>query len=196
MKELEQLYFKSQESFRNWLERNFDKSSGIWILFYRKHVHIECIEYIEALEEALCFGWIDSLIKKIDKDQYVRKFTPRTNKTKWSVLNKKMVIALIEKGRMTEEGLKKIDIYLKSGRVNWENKELKGKDTKELEIPDFILKELAKNEPALTNFNNLAQTYKQHYILWITNAKRNETVYGRLKESIELLKENKKLGLK
>ena len=129
MKELEQIYFKSKESFRSWLEGNFDKSSGIWILFYRKHVSIECIEYIEALEEALCFGWIDSIIKKIDKDQYVRKFTPRTNKTKWSALNKKMVITLIEKGRMTEEGLKKIDVYLKTGRVDWENKELKEKET-------------------------------------------------------------------
>jgi uncharacterized protein YdeI (YjbR/CyaY-like superfamily) len=196
MKELEHIYFESRKSFRSWLEKNHDKSPGIWIIFYRKYVKIECIKYSEALEEALCFGWIDSIIKKIDNEQYARKFTPRTNTTKWSELNKKTVIALIEKGKMTEAGLKKIDIYLKTGRVEWENQELKEKKTKEFDIPDFIMEEFAKNEPALTNFNNLAQTYKRHYILWITTARRGETIHNRLKESIELLKENKKLGLK
>ena len=97
---------------------------------------------------------------------------------------------------MTEAGLKKIDIYLKTGRVNWESKEIKETGTREFNIPDFIIVEFANNEPALKNFNNLAQTYKRHYILWITNAKREETIRQRLKEAVELLKENKKLGLK
>jgi len=196
MKELEHIYFHSKESFRSWLEKNFDKSSGIWMIFYKKHVSSECIKYGEALDEALCFGWIDSIIKKIDNDQYVRKFTPRTNKTKWSELNKKKVLTLIKQGKMTEEGLKKIDIHLKIGRVDWDNKELKEQDKNQFDIPYFILNEFAKNEPSLTNFNNLAQTYRRHYILWITNAKREETILNRLKESVELLKENKKLGLK
>lgn len=196
MKELEHIYFNNRKSFRNWLEKNFDKSPGIWIIFYKKHVTIECVKFNDALEEALCFGWIDSIIKKIDNDQYVRKFTPRINTSKWSESNKKIVIALIKNGKMTEEGLKKIDIFLKTGRVDWENKELKEKETKELDIPDFIKEEFAKNEPALTNFNNLSQTYKRHYILWITNAKREETIHNRVIESIELLKQNKKLGLK
>lgn len=197
MKELEQIFFNSRESFRIWLEKNHDKSPGFWMIFYKKHINIEVIKYSEALEEALCFGWIDSLIKKIDNDQYVRKFTPRTNNTKWSEVNKKIVTALIEKGRMTEAGLKKIDLYLKTGGVDWENKGLrKEKDRKEIDVPDFILKELAKNEPALTNFNNLAHTYSRHYVLWITQAKREETMLNRLHESIELLKQNKKLGLK
>jgi uncharacterized protein YdeI (YjbR/CyaY-like superfamily) len=197
MKELEQIFFNSRESFRIWLEKNHDRSPGVWIIFYKKHTNIESVEYNEALEEALCFGWIDSIIKKIDNEQYVRKFTPRTNKTKWSELNKKIVTALITQGRMTEAGLKKIDLYLKTGRVDWENQGLKKeKDRNEINIPDFILKELAKNEPALTNFNNLAQTYRQHYVQWITQAKREETILNRLQESIELLKQNKKLGLK
>lgn len=196
MKELEHIYFNSNKSFRSWLQKNHNKSLGIWIIFYKKHVNAECIKYNEALEEALCFGWIDSIIKKIDNDQYARKFTPRTNTTKWSELNKKIVIALIKKGKMTEEGLKKIDIYLKTGKVDWENKVLKEKETKEFDIPDFIMEEFAKNEPALTNFNNLAPTYKRHYLLWILTAKKEETVLNRLKESIGLLKENKKLGLK
>ncbi len=198
MKELEHIYFNSRESFRSWLEKNHNKSHGIWMIFYKKHVNIECIKYNEALEEALCFGWIDSIIKKVDDAQYVRKFTPRTNISKWSDLNKKIVLSLIKKGTMTKAGLEKIDIYLKTGRVDWGNTDLKkGKGKKEeLDIPDFILKELSKNEPALTNFNNLAQSYKRNYILWITHAKKKETILNRLKESIELLKENRKLGLK
>ena len=167
------------------------------MIFYKKHVNIECIKYNEALEEALCFGWIDSIIKKVDDNQYLRKFTPRTNISRWSDLNKKIVLSLIEKGKMTEAGLVKIDSYLKKGRVDWVSKRsIKDNKEKELLVPDFILKAFAENEPALTNFEILPQTYKRHYVFWITNAKREETILNRLAESIKLLKENKKLGLK
>jgi uncharacterized protein YdeI (YjbR/CyaY-like superfamily) len=196
MKELKQIYFNNRESFHNWLQKNHDKCSGIWMLFYKKQCNTECIKYTEALEEAICFGWIDSIVKKIDNNQYARKFTPRTNSTKWSEVNKKKVTALIKAGRMTEMGLNKIDIYVKTGRVDWENKEINEEKTKETKLTDFIIREFAENEPALTNFNNLAQTYKGHYLHWITSAKREETTHKRLKESVELLKENKKLGLK
>lgn len=197
MRELGHEFFDGRKSFRNWLEKNHNRSLGIWMVFYKKHVDIECIKYNEALEEALCFGWIDSIIKKVDDDQYLRKFTPRTNISKWSDINKKIVLSLIENGRMTEAGLNKIDIYLKTGRVDSENKRSKNDiKEKEFDIPDFIFKIFAKNEPALTNFNNLAYTYKRHYVLWITDAKREETIQKRLEESIKLLKENKKLGLK
>jgi uncharacterized protein YdeI (YjbR/CyaY-like superfamily) len=197
MRELEHIYFNSRESFRSWLEKNHNESIGIWMIFYRQQKNIECIKYTEALEEALCFGWIDSIIKKVDDDQYLRKFTPRTNISKWSDLNKKIVLSLIEKGKMTEAGLEKIDIYLKTGRVDWEsNGSKKDREKKEFQVPDFIQRAFSENEPALTNFNNHARTYKRHYILWITNAKREETILNRLKESIGLLKENRKLGLK
>ena len=197
MRELERIYLNSRESFRSWLEKNHNKSFGIWMIFYKKRKDIECIKYNEALEEALCFGWIDSIIKKVDDDQYMRKFTPRTNISKWSDLNKKIVLSLMKQGKMTKAGLEKIDIYIKTGRVEWENKGIeKVKEEKEFHVPDFILKAFAENEPALTNFNILARTYKRHYVLWIINAKREETILNRLKESIELLKENKKLGLK
>jgi uncharacterized protein YdeI (YjbR/CyaY-like superfamily) len=127
----------------------------------------------------------------------VRKFTPRTNISQWSDFNKKIVLSLIEKGKMTEAGLEKIDSYLKTGRVDWESNVAKiDEEKKEFQVPDFIQRAFSENEPALTNFNNLARTYKRHYILWITNAKREETILNRLNESIGLLKENRKLGLK
>lgn len=196
MKELESIHFSSKQVFRNWLQTNHDKSPGIWIIFYKTHQDIATIKYNEALEQALCYGWIDSIVKKIDDDKYARKFTPRTNIKKWSEVNKKKVVELISNGEMTEIGLKKIDIYLKTGKVEWEITKAKEKETTDFDIPGFIVDNFAKNEPALINFNNLSPTYKRHYILWITNAKGEETIRKRLNESIELLKENKKLGLK
>jgi len=197
MGELEHRYFDSRKSFRSWLEKNHNSSPGIWMIYYKKHVNKECIVYDEALEEALCFGWIDSIIKKADENQYLRKFTPRTNISKWSDLNKNLVLSLISQNKMTEAGLRKIDVYLKTGKVDWDVKNINsGKEKKELHIPDFILKEFADNEPALTNFNNLAATYRRHYFLWITSAKREETIQSRLKEAVGLLKDNRKLSLK
>ncbi|HEX7492851.1 MAG TPA: YdeI/OmpD-associated family protein [Bacteroidales bacterium] len=196
MKEFEILYFRYREEFRNWLNKNHNNSPGIWVIFYKKHINIDCIKYNELLEEVLCFGWIDSLIKKIDDDKYARKITPRTDSLKWSELNKKKVLELIKVGKMTPAGLNKIDNYLKTGKVDWPVNKSEIRKSKEINIPDFIIEELARNEPALTNFNKLATTYKRHYILWITNARKEETIRSRLKESIGLLKENKKLGLK
>lgn len=197
MNELEHKFFKNRASFRSWLVKNHDKSPGLWMIFYKKHVNIEGIKYIEALEEALCFGWIDSLIRKIDEEQYARKFTPRMNVSKWSDVNKSLVIDLIKRGIMTEAGLQKIDIYLKTGSVDWEPKEIEEKKKqKELLVPEFILEEFSNNEPALINFTNLAQSHKKQYILWITSAKKEETIRRRMQEAIKILKENKKLGLK
>jgi uncharacterized protein YdeI (YjbR/CyaY-like superfamily) len=196
MRLLNEIHFPTQSSFHLWLETNYGKSPGIWLIFYKKHTGMECIQYREALEEALCFGWIDSLIKKIDDDRYARKFTPRTNAAKWSEINKKMVDALIKEGRMTEAGLNKIESYPKTGKVIWDIEESAPKRTKELETPEFILKTYAENEPALSHFLHLPQSCKKEYILWITSAKREETIFRRLNESVELLRENRKLGLK
>ena len=105
-----------------------------------------------------------------------------------------LVITLIKNGKMTEAGLRKIDIYLKTGKVEWDIKSLKD-NKKELHIPDFILKEFAQNQPAFTNFNKLPQSHKRYYVLWITEAKKEETILSRLKKSVELLKEDKRLGI-
>lgn len=86
---LEHKYFDSRTSFRKWLEANHSVSCGIWTIFHKKHIKIAGIAYREALEEALCFGWIDSIIEKVDEEKYIRNFTPRSNVSNWSDLNKK-----------------------------------------------------------------------------------------------------------
>ena len=103
MKEINSIHFKNREELRNWLQNNHGSSPGIWMIFYKKHINIESVKYNDALEEALCFGWIDSIIKRIDDDKYVRKFTPRKDITKWSELNKKKAFELIQKGKMRND---------------------------------------------------------------------------------------------
>ncbi|MDX9947019.1 MAG: YdeI/OmpD-associated family protein [Bacteroidales bacterium] len=196
MRELEQVFFENRESLRSWLGKNHKESPGIWMIYYKKHTGTTCIEYREALEEALCFGWIDSTLRRIDDERYVRKFTPRTNTSNWSDVNKKLVVELIKKGKMTEAGLQKIDVWLKTGKVDWKLKSGQESKDKELQVPDYFLKALAENEPALANFKKLARSYKRQYILWITFAKREETIQKRMKEAVELLKENKLPGLR
>ena len=111
------------------------------MIYYKKHTSTRCIEYKEALEEALCFGWIDSIVKRIDDERYVRKFTPRTNIYNWSDVNKKLVLSLIEKGLMTEAGLRKIGVWLKTGRINWDPGARKtGIRDRELQVPERFLK--------------------------------------------------------
>ena len=90
-----------------------------------------------SVEEAICFGLIDSIIKKVDENKYMRKFTPRKNTKNWSDANKRRAIRLIKNGKMNEAGLSKIDINRKTGKINWEDEKIKGRDKKEFNIPDF-----------------------------------------------------------
>jgi uncharacterized protein YdeI (YjbR/CyaY-like superfamily) len=198
MQASEQLFFSNRNSFRLWLEEFHDKSDGFWMIYYKKHTGLPSIEYSEALEEALCFGWIDSLIKKIDQERYVRKFTPRTDLFKWSEVNKRLVMKLVKNGRMTEAGLNKIEDYAKTGKIAWQSEQASAapEEKKPEETPEFILKAFAENEPALSHFNKLAPSYRRHYIMWIMQAKREETQLARISEAVMLLKENRKLESK
>jgi len=147
------------------------------------------MSYEESVEEALCYGWIDSIIKRIDEDTYARKFTPRTDGANWSEVNKRRVEKCIREGRMTEIGLAKIKYANATARP-------RPRLPKKLEVPDFMAKALKRNPDAWKNFKALAPSYQRYYIGWIILAKREETREKRLNEAIRLLAENKKLGLK
>ena len=115
------------------------------MVYYKKHTDQPCIAYREALEEALCFGWIDSTLKKVDEERYLRKFTPRRKGSKWSQVNIRIAQALIREGKMTRAGLGK-----------WENHEpLKELPGKEIPLPEFLREAFARNKPALENFQIL-----------------------------------------
>lgn len=188
---MRQLYIADREQWRDWLSKNHDITTGIWLIFYKKETSEPTISYEAAVEEALCFGWIDSIIKKIDAERYARKFTPRSDKSKWSLLNKKRANKMIKQGRMTEVGLAKIRIAKETGL--WD------KDARpqiSLGIPPEFAKALAHNKKARDFFDKLAPSYCKHYIAWIDIAKRPETKKRRIDESIALLEKGQKLGLK
>ena len=127
---MRQLYIPDRSRWRRWLSKNHDKEeNGIWLVFYKKKTNKSSLEYEQAVEEAICFGWIDSIIKKIDEAKYVRKFTPRKADSFWSQLNKKRVGRMIKQGLMTEAGLVKIKVTFYFGLGD-----LFGKETRDIEL--------------------------------------------------------------
>jgi len=188
---LKELYFSSRLEWRNWLKINHTNKDGIWFVFFKKHTGKDRVPYEESVEEALCFGWIDSLIKKIDNDSYARKFTKRKDNSQWSESNKKRIEKLIAAGVMTELGMKKIAAARKNGR--W-SQVISIPDFKELPIDFKVI--LDQNDQAKNNFINLAQSYRRQYIGWIDSAKRAETRNKRIAVAIDLLEKNKKLGIR
>jgi len=189
---MKQIYVSSRVQWRSWLAENHDKAeSGIWLVFFKRQTGRPSIEYEESVEEALCFGWIDSIIKRIDEEKYCRKFTPRKSGSRWSNTNRKRAENVIKEGRMTEFGLAKIEAAKRSG--SWE------KDPRpviNMDIPSDLSEALERNRKAKDFFEKLAPTYQKHFIGWIVTARRDETKAKRLKESMALLARGEKLGLK
>lgn len=192
---IQEIHFKSKDDFRKWLEKNHDKSIGIWMLYYKKHTNKTNIEYSDALDESLCFGWIDSIIKRIDEERYVRKFTPRKNIKNWSEINKVKVMRLIQQERMTLFGLQKIDSYVKSGKIIWDDKKVEIDYGNLKNTPLFIIDFLKTKPSSLQEFQKLAASYRKEYIHWLLNAKREETRNKRLNKLIEKLNNKIKPGM-
>ena len=184
--------FKARSEWRAWLARNYNQESEIWLIYYKKATGIPSIEYSDSLDEALCFGWVDSLIKKIDNRKYARKFTPRKDDSRWSVVNKERVEQLIQDGIMSEPGLKKVEAAKRSG--NWEAPVQKPK--LDLKMPTEFAEALKSNPQAEATFNDLAQSHQKQYLGWIVTAQRPDTRQKRIEKSIQMLNEGKKLGLR
>ncbi|MFC1481769.1 YdeI family protein [Candidatus Neomarinimicrobiota bacterium] len=182
-----ELYFEDRGSWRRWLKEHHGTVREVWLVFFKKHTGKPGIAYDAAVEEALCYGWIDSIIKRLDDERYARKFTPRTNIRKWSAANLKRVQELIASGRMTEVGLAKVpsDIEPQPPIA-----------ARPLSVPKFFAEALAEHPVAKRFFDQLAPSYKRAYIGWVGAAKREETQRRHLDEAIALLEKGKKLGLK
>lgn len=185
-------YFKSASEWRNWLKKNHNKANEIWLIYYKKGAAKPTMEYGESVDEALCYGWIDSLIKKIDDEKYARKFHPRKETSFWSELNKKRAVKLIKEKRMTSIGLAKVEAAKKNGM--WKKSD--PKPDFEIKLTDDFKNALNKNKTAKINFDNFSPSHKKPYFIWISSAKRKKTQLKRIAEAIQLLEKGKKLGLK
>ena len=190
MKITNTLYATDRNDWRAWLEKNHDREKEIWVIFYKKHANKSGIPYDDAVEEALCSGWIDGILKRIDDEKHVIRFTPRRKNSVWSEINKKKAKRMIKEGKMTEAGLAKIKEAKKNGK--WQEAYT---SKKKLVMPPDLKKYLMENKKAYENFNNFANTYQNMYIGWVTGAKRKETRERRIKQVVEWAEQNKKPGM-
>jgi uncharacterized protein YdeI (YjbR/CyaY-like superfamily) len=175
----------NRQQWRAWLTRNHASSPGAWLTFYKDHTGMKSIPYEDSVREALCFGWIDSLVKRLDDEKYARKFTPRKPISKWSDINRKRWVELERAGLLREAGL---------AASPTDNKYAPPPTIPDL--PTYIAKALKANPKAWRFFQNLAPSYARHFVVWIHTAKRPETREKRIRESIVLLAAGRKLGLK
>ena len=247
------LYVTDRDEWRDWLAKHHGSEAEVWLIYYKKESGRPRIPYDHAVEEALCFGWIDSIVKRVDDEKFAQKFTPRRDRSRWSALNRRRLRTLIRDGRMTEAGLAKIDQAtlaevrrgsssqasndipdyferaLKRNAKAWRSfqgltpprrsayvrlvMDAKREETRERrlaeaislleqsrgdpdDVPRFVKQALMANAKAWKNFQNLAPSYRRHYVGWIMHAKKEETRARRLREAISLLEKNEKLGLK
>ena len=184
MEEKELLYFKNAQEWREWLHNNHDSSKGVYLLFYRVNSETESMRWEEAVQVAICYGWIDSTVKRLDDQRRRQMFTPRKDKSVWSKLNKTYIKKLIANNLMHESGLKKIEIAKQNGM--WESLDA----VENLEMPDDLSSAFAKNKIALENYNSFSPSYRKSYLYWLNQAKREETRTIRMAEIIKLCEQN------
>ncbi|MCX6154886.1 MAG: YdeI/OmpD-associated family protein [Candidatus Kapabacteria bacterium] len=170
---------------------NQNRFKEIYLVFFKKKSGVQCINYDESVEEALCFGWIDSIVRAIDDQKYCQKFTPRNPKSNWSDLNKKRVQKLLADGKIETPGMRLIQPIIDDGTLYISSE----KTIPDL-TPEFIENALEANPEAFYNFYKLAISHRKQYIMYISSAKREETRLKRLNEAINLLIDNKKIGMK
>ena len=193
METADSIYLATRQEWRDWLARNHDKESVIWLIYYKKHTGKPSLPYNDAVEEALCFGWIDSLVKRLDKERYMQKFTPRKPKSTWSNANVTRVKNLIREGKMTKKGLALYEYAKENGMLPDPSRE---RGPAEPDVPDWFVEALESNPPARDHFYRLAPSHRRNYVAWILDAKKAETRLRRLGEAIDRLARGQTLGMK
>ena len=160
---------------RNWLAKNHDREREVWLVYFKAASGKTNIDYEGSVEEALCFGWIDSIIQKIDEEKYARKFNPRRMESKWSETNKRRVLKVIREGRMTEAGM--VKVTFDANKVDISKPKPKRPPVK---MPEKIEKALKSRPNVWEAFQKIALSLQRNYILWLSDAKKPETFERRL----------------
>ena len=184
MEEKELLYFKNAREWREWLHDNHHSSKGVHLIFYRVSSEAESMRWEDAVQVAICYGWIDSTVKRLDDERRRQMFTPRKDKSVWSKLNKTYIEKLVANNLMHESGLKKIETAKQNG--SWTT--LDGVEN--LEMPKDLASAFAKNKKALANYNSFSPSYRKSYLYWLNQAKREETRTSRIAQIISFCEQN------
>jgi uncharacterized protein YdeI (YjbR/CyaY-like superfamily) len=176
---------RTRQQWRQWLAKHHASSPGIWLARHKQHTGVKSMLYEDLVREALCFGWVDSLIKRLDDDRYAIKVTPRKPTSKWSDINRKRWAELKAAGVLTPAGLAAAptsSTYAPRPVIP--------------DLPVYIARALKANSKAWEFYQELAPTYRRDFVVWIHTAKQPETRDRRIRESIRLLAAGRKLGLK
>ncbi|PIN80391.1 hypothetical protein COV13_03650 [Candidatus Woesearchaeota archaeon CG10_big_fil_rev_8_21_14_0_10_32_9] len=177
------LYVTDRKVWRSWLVKNHTKEKEIWLVYYKKSSGKKRIPYNDAVEEALCFGWIDGILKGVDEQSFAQRFTPRRKKSVLSELNKERIRNMIKEKKMTDAGLTAVSHAF-------------DKDKDEFTIPKDILNSLKKDKLIWENFQNFSKSYQRVRIMWIDTARsRPEIFEKRLLYFIKMTAKNKKYGM-
>lgn len=175
---------KTRKAWRAWLSKNHQKEKAVWLIIYHKKSSTPSVYYDEAVEEALCFGWIDSKPNKRDEESFYLFFAQRKPKSNWSALNRERVERLTQQGLIQPAGQKMIDLAKQTG--TWEAL----KPVSAMQIPDDLQQRLDKNKKAQEYFNAFPPSAKKGILEWILNAKRPETRQKRIEETVTLAAQN------
>jgi len=182
--EKKEFYAANRKAWRRWLEKNHDREESVWLIIYKKDSTKPSVYYPEAVEEALCFGWIDSKANKRDSESRFQYFARRNPRSKWSQLNKQRVKKLIQSGHMQKAGLAMIELAKKTG--TWTAL----KEIDAIKIPGDLQKAFQRNKTAHKNFNAFPPSSRKIILLWIQDARRPETRKQRIMETVALASKN------
>jgi uncharacterized protein YdeI (YjbR/CyaY-like superfamily) len=180
------LHFKTSADFRHWLEKHHTESSGIWLRIFKKDSQEQSLTYAEALDQALCYGWIDGQKKSFDTLSWLQKFTPRRPKSGWSKINTQHVERLIKTGTMTPAGMEAVEAAKADGR--WE---IAYSSSKSATPPEDFLKELSKHKKAEDFFKTLNKANVYSIVYRLETAKKPETREKRMKTILAMMEQGK-----
>jgi uncharacterized protein YdeI (YjbR/CyaY-like superfamily) len=177
-------YAKTRNEWRKWLTKNHLSEKSVWLIIYKKESDTPSVYYSEAVDEALCFGWIDSKPNKRDADSYYQFFAKRNAKSNWSKVNKEKVAKLLEQDLMHSSGLEMIDIAKQNG--TWTALD----EVENITIPDDLKNLFIKNKTAFEHWEKFSRSSKRGILEWIMNAKKAETRQKRIEETVSLAEKN------
>ncbi len=186
MQDKPELYFKNDQEWRSWLHENHQEYGGVYLIFYKVETKIPSMRWEEAVRVALCYGWIDSTVKRIDDQRRRQYFCPRKPKSVWSKVNKIHIKELIKNKLMHKSGLTSIQIAKENG--SWTALD----DVENGIIPEDLQKAFTLNPQAYENYQQFARGYQKSYLYWLNQAKREETRNKRIIEIINLCEANQK----